>query len=133
MFDLSQVGTNYETFNILTKRYLINCLVGNADLTGKGSLIDYFDEIVEEVIERGEIALVEIARDKHLAIPKRLSQSLLKEPVKGENNEIIQPKVEYEFTLLDNSNLKYHSQDISKYVIFKLNKEGTSHLSGLSF
>lgn len=40
MFDLSQVGTNYETFDTLTKRYLINCLVGNAHLTGDGSLLD---------------------------------------------------------------------------------------------
>jgi len=133
MFDLSQVGTNYETFNILTKRYLINCLVGNADLTGKGSLIDYFDEIVEEVIEKGEIALIEIAKNKYLATPKKLTESLLKKEVKGEGEKVIKPIIEYEFILLDNSNIKRNSKDVDKYVIFKFNKEGASHLSGLSF
>jgi hypothetical protein len=133
MFDLSQVGNKYQTFNTLTKRYLINCLVGNAHLTGEGSLLDYFDEIIEEVIESGEIAILEFAKNKYLAIPKKLNESLLKKEVKGEGEEIIKPIIEYEFTLLDNSNIKLNSKDISKYVIFKLNKEGSALLTGLSF
>jgi hypothetical protein len=135
MFDLSQVGTDYATFNNLTKRYLINCLVGNAHLTGdgNGSLLEYFDELMEEVVESGEIAVIEKAQSKYLAIPKKLNESLLKAKVAGENGEVIEPVIKYEFTLLDNSNIKYHSKDVDKYVIFKLNREGSALLTGLSF
>jgi len=134
MFDLSQVESDYGEFKTLVKRYLINCLVGNAHLTGDGSLKEYFDEIIEETIERGAIALIEIAQNKYLATPKKLSESLLKEEVKGEGEEVIKPVIEYEFTLLDNSNIKRNSKDVDKYVIFKFNKEeATSHLSGSDF
>jgi len=133
MFDLSQVGTDYATFDTLTKRYLINCLVGNAHLTGDGSLLECFDELMEEVVENGEIAVIEKAQSKYLATPKKLSESLLKAKVAGENGEVIEPIIEYEFTLLDNSSIKYNSKDIDKYVIFKLNREGDALLTGLSF
>src|SRR3954454_12926974 len=105
MFDLSQVETSYDTFTNLTKKYLLNCLIGNAHLTGEGTLTEYFDELIEEAINKGEIALIEVASNKYLATPKKLSQSVLKEKVKGENGEIIEPVISYEFTLLDNSNL----------------------------
>jgi hypothetical protein len=36
---------------------------------------------MEEVIERGEIAVIEKAQSKYLAIPKKLSESLLKAKV----------------------------------------------------
>ena len=135
MFDLSQVGSDFKSFEISTKKYLINCLVGNAHLTGeKGTLLEYFDEIIEEVVIRGEIAIIEVAQNKYLALPKKLNESLLKKEVKGENGEVIAPIIEYEFTLLDNSEIKYKSQDINdKFVIFKFNKEGNPHLEGLSF
>lgn len=135
MFDLSQVETSYETFTNLTKKYLLNCLVGSAHLTGEGTLTEHFDEIIEETITRGEIALIEPASgNKYLAIPKKLNQSLLKEKVPSENqNKPIEPITEYEFTLLDNSNLTYQSKDLTKWVIFKFNSQGTPHLAGLSF
>lgn len=88
---------------------------------------------VEEIIERGEIAVIEKAKSKYLAIPKKLNESLLKEKVEGENGEVIEPVIEYEFTLLDNSNVNYKSKDVSKYVIFKLNREGLAILTGLNF
>src|SRR6185295_6165870 len=98
MFDFSQVETSYETFTNLTKKYLINCLVGSAHLTGEGSLIEYFEDIIEEVINRGEIALIEVGKQKLLAHPKLTQQTLLKEKVKGENGEIFEPIINYEFT-----------------------------------
>jgi hypothetical protein len=133
MFDLSQVESNYQTFTQLTKQYLINCLIGNAHLTGEGTLSEYWEDIIEEAVERGEIALIEVGGSKYLVIPKLIQQTLLKEEVKGENGEQIKPLISYEFTLLDNSELKYNSQDISKWVIFKWNKAGTSPVSGLDF
>jgi hypothetical protein len=134
MFDLSNLETSYETFTTQTKNYLTNCLIGQAHLTGEGTLTDHWEEIVEETIERGEIALIEVASNKYLATPKKLTQSLLKNPVPGEKaNEPIEPILSYEFTLLENSNLSYHSQDVSKYVIFKWNRQGTKPLTGLSF
>jgi hypothetical protein len=115
MFDLSNLETSYETFTNLTKKYLLNCLIGNAHLTGEGSLIEYFDDVIEEAITKGEIALIEVAKNKYLATPKKLTQSLLKEKVPGENGQqAIAPVIEYEFTLLDNSNLTYQSQDLTK-------------------
>src|SRR4051794_23795965 len=84
MFDLSQVETSYETFTNLTKKYLLNCLIGNAHPTGEGSLTEHFDELLEETIARGEIALIEVGKNIYLATPKKLEQSLLKEKVKGE-------------------------------------------------
>ncbi|RHZ37693.1 hypothetical protein [endosymbiont GvMRE of Glomus versiforme] len=134
MFDLSQVESNYETFANLTKKYLLNCLVGNAHLTGEGALLEYFDEIIEEAIERGEIAIIEVGKQKLLAIPKLIQQTLLKEKVEGEKgSEPIEPVVSYEFTLLENSNLTYQSKDLTKWVIFKFNKEATPILKGLDF
>ena len=133
MFDLSQVESNYKEFTNLTTKYLTNCLIGNAHLTGEGSLLEYFDEIIEEAVERGEIAIIEVGKNKYLAIPKKLSESVLKEKVEGENGEVIEPVISYEFTLLDNSNLKYNSKDISKWVIFKFNKQGASYLTGIGF
>jgi|SRR6185369_7738147 len=114
MFDLSQLETSYETFTNLTKKYLLNCLIGSAHLTGEGSLPEYFDDLIEEALTRGEIALIEVGKQKLLATPKLIQQTLLKEKVPGENGEPIEPVLSYEFTLLDNSNLTYSSQDISK-------------------
>ncbi len=85
MFDLSSVETSYETFTNLTKKYLINCLIGNAHLTGKGTLLEYFEDLVEEVITRGEIALIEVGKQKLLALPKLTQQTLLKEKVPTEH------------------------------------------------
>src|SRR5438046_2016380 len=115
MFDLSQLETSYETFTNLTKKYLLNCLIGSAHLTGEGSLMEYFDDLIEEALTRGEIALIEVGQQKLLAIPKLTQQTLLKEKVPGEKeNEPIEPVLSYEFTLLDNSNLTYPSKDLTK-------------------
>ena len=133
MFDLSQVGSDFATFDNLTKKYLVNCLNGNAHLTGEGTLLDYFDDIMEEVIEKGEIAIIEIAKNKYLATFKKIKESLLKEKVQGEDEKDIKPEIKYEFTLLDNSNVKRTTEDIDKYVIFKFNKDGNPPLAGLSF
>jgi hypothetical protein len=114
MFDLSQLETSYETFTNLTKKYLLNCLIGSAHLTGEGSLMEYFDEIIEEAITKGEIALIEVGKQKLLAIPKLTQQTLLKEKVEGANGKAIEPVLSYEFTLLDNSNLTYPSKDLTK-------------------
>ena len=133
MFDLSQLETSYETFTNLTKKYLLNCLIGSAHLTGEGSLMEYFDDLIEEAITRGEIALIEVGKQKLLAVPKLTQQTLLKEKVEGANGEPIEPVLSYEFTLLDNSNLTYPSKDLTKWVIFKFNQPGTPHLTGLNF
>jgi len=114
MFDLSQLESNYQTFTNLTEKYLLNCLIGNAHLTGEGTLTEYFDEIIEEAITRGEIALIEVGKQKLLAIPKLTQQTLLKEKVPGTNGETIEPVLSYEFTLLENSDLTYPSQDLTK-------------------
>ena len=53
MFDFSSLETSYETFTKLTKQYLTNCLIGNAHLTGEGTLLEYFDDLIEDVITRG--------------------------------------------------------------------------------
>ena len=71
MFDLSQV-----------EKYLLNCLIGNAHLTGEGTLKNHWEEIIEEVVERGEIALIEVGKQQLLAVPKLIWQTLLKEKVK---------------------------------------------------
>jgi hypothetical protein len=133
MFDFSQLETSYTTFTNLTKKYLINCLVGSAHLTGDGTLTEHFDDLIEEALTRGEIALIEVGKQKLLAIPKLTQQTLLKEKVPTENGKAIEPLLSYEFTLLDNSNLTYPSKDIDKWVIFKFNKEGTPYLAGLDF
>jgi len=114
MFDLSQLETSYETFTNLTKKYLLNCLIGSAHLTGEGTLTEYFDDIIEEALTRGEIALIEVGKQKLLAVPKLTQQTLLKEKVEGANGEPIEPVLSYEFTLLDNSNLTYPSKDLTK-------------------
>lgn len=114
MFDFSSVENNYETFITLTRKYLINCLIGNAHLTGEGTLTEYFEDILEEIITKGEIALIEVGKNKYLATPKLTQQTLLKETVEGENGEAIEPVISYEFTLLDNSNLTYQSKDLTK-------------------
>src|ERR1043165_6817603 len=99
MFDFSQLETSYETFTKLTKQYLTNCLIGNAHLTGEGTLLEYFDDLIEEVITRGEIALIEVGKQKLLATPKLTQQTLLKEKVPGEKeNEPIEPVISYQFT-----------------------------------
>jgi hypothetical protein len=133
MFDFSQLETSYQTFTNLTRQYLLNCLVGSAHLTGEGTLLEHFDEIVEEAITRGEIAIIEVGKQKLLATPKLTQQTILKEKVPTENGESIAPLISYEFTLLDNSNLTYQSQDIDKWVIFKFNSQATPHLAGLDF
>ena len=125
MFDFSQLETSYTTFTNLTKKYLINCLVGSAHLTGEGTFTEHFDDLIEEAITRGEIALLEVGKQKLFAIPKLTQQSLLKEKVPTENGKAIEPLISYEFTLLDNSNLTYQTQDIPKWVIFKFNSQGT--------
>src|SRR5690349_2406643 len=104
MFDLSSVESDYSTFINQTKKYLTNCLIGSAHLTGEGTLTEYFDEIIEEALTRGEIALIEVGQQKLLAIPKLTQQTLLKEKVPGTNGETIEPVLSYEFTLLENSN-----------------------------
>jgi len=114
MFDFSQLETSYTTFTNLTRKYLINCLVGSAHLTGEGTLTEHFDDLIEEAITRGEIALIEVGKQKLLAIPKLTQQTLLKEKVPTENGKAIEPIISYEFTLLDNSNLTYQSKDIEK-------------------
>jgi hypothetical protein len=121
MFDLSSVESNYQTFIQQTKKYLTNCLIGNAHLTGSGSLLEYFEDIIEEVVERGEIAVIEVGKEKLLAIPNIQTQNLTKQ------------EIAIEFTLLDNSEEKFTNKEIEKWVIFKLNKEGTAHLAGLDF
>jgi|SRR6185437_1640130 len=132
MFDLSQVETKYETFTNLTKKYLINCLVGSAHLTGEGSLLEYFDEIIEEVVERGEIALIEYpdTKEKFLAIPKSKASSEKTEKVK---ENLLQEPINLEFQLLNNSSEVLDGKEVEKYVIFKLNKDETSILTGLDF
>ena len=120
MFDLSQIENNYETFTTLTRQYLINCLIGNAHLTGEGSLNEHWEEIIEEVVERGEIALIEIGAEKLLASFTIINQNLKKE-------------TQFEFTLLDNPNSKFTQTEIDKWVIFKWNKQGQSPLFGLNF
>lgn len=134
MFDLSEVGTDFSTFTSLTKRYLINCLVGNANLTAtNGDLIDYFDEIIEEVIEWGEIAIIQYpdTEEKYLAIPQ--TRSLFEEENTKLKRNLLKEPVELEFQLLDNEKETISGEKVEKYVIFKFNKEGTSHLTGLSF
>ncbi|CAJ0747927.1 2235_t:CDS:2 [Entrophospora sp. SA101] len=107
------MATSYDTFANLTKKYLTNCLIGSAHLTGEGTLTEHFDDLMEEVITRGEIALIEVASNKYLATPKLTQQTLLKEKVPGENGKAIEPITSYEFTLLDNSNLTYQSKDLT--------------------
>jgi hypothetical protein len=102
MFDFSSVESNYQTFINQTKNYLTNCLIGNAHLTGEGSLLEYFEDILEEVIERGEIALIEVGKEKLLAIPNIKTQNLAKQ------------EEEIEFTLLDNDKEKFTNKDIQK-------------------
>src|SRR5438132_12172106 len=114
MFNFSQLETSYITFTNLTKKYLLNCLVGSAHLTGEGTLTEYFDDLIEEAVERGEIALIEVGKQKLLAIPKLTQQTLIKEKVEEENGKAIEPVLSYEFTLLENSNLTYPSQDLTK-------------------
>lgn len=121
MFDLSSVESNYQTFITQTRKYLINCLIGSAHLTGEGSLLEYFEDILEEVIERGEIALIEVGKEKLLATPKIIKKNLAKQ------------ELELEFTLLDNPDEKFTNKEISKWVIFKFNNQGTSPLLGLDF
>src|SRR6185295_19812897 len=103
MFDFSQLETSYDTFTNLTKKYLINCLIGSAHLTGEGTLLEHFEDIIEEVITRGEIALIEVGKQKLLAFPKLTQQTLLKEKVPTEHGEAITPLISYQFTLLENS------------------------------
>src|ERR1700748_2855288 len=123
MFDLSQVESNYLTFTNQTRQYLINCLIGSAHLTGEGSLLEHFEDIIEEVIERGEIALIEYpnTKEKFLAIPKIKEKNLLKEPIN------------LEFQLLDNENEVLDGKEVEKYVIFKFNNQGVAPLLGLDF
>ncbi|CAG8461221.1 16970_t:CDS:2 [Gigaspora margarita] len=102
MFDLSSVESDYSTFINQTKNYLTNCLIGNAHLTGEGSLLEYFDEIIEEAITRGEIAIIEYpdTKEKFLAIP-RTKQENSEEEVK---ENLLQEPIDLEFQLLNNSN-----------------------------
>ncbi|CAG8638640.1 14270_t:CDS:2 [Ambispora leptoticha] len=115
MFDLSSVESNYSTFVNQTRNYLTNCLIGNAHLTGEGSLLEYFDEIIEEVIERGEIAIIEYpnTKEKFLAIPRSKNQNLLREPLN------------LEFQLLDNSNIILDGKEVEKLVniLIQMEKE----------
>src|SRR3954463_6646563 len=102
MFDLSQVESNYETFTNLTKKYLTNCLIGSAHLTGEGSLTEHFEDIIEEVVERGEIAIIEYpdTKEKFLAIPK--SKQISTETKEKVKENLLKEPVNLEFQLLDN-------------------------------
>jgi len=133
MFDLSQVESNYQTFNNLTKKYLTNCLVGSAHLTGDGTLTEYFDEIIEEAVERGQIAIIEYpdTKEKFLAIPKSKQNSTETEEKVKEN--LLKEPINLEFQLLDNTNVIVDGKEVEKYIIFKFNKEGTTPLFGLDF
>src|SRR6185369_4146512 len=104
MFDLSSVESNYQTFINQTKNYLINCLIGSAHLTGEGSLLEHFEDIIEEAITRGEIAIIEYpnTKEKFLAIPKSKQISTEKEEKVKEN--LLKEPVNLEFQLLDNTN-----------------------------
>src|SRR5438067_8121582 len=117
MFDLSSVESNYQTFINQTKKYLINCLIGSAHLTGEGSLLEHFEDIIEEVVERGEIAIIEYpdTQEKFLAIPK--NKASLDENEKVKENLLKEP-VNLEFQLLDNSNEIIDGKTVEKYVIF---------------
>lgn len=131
MFDLSLIENDYSTFINQTRNYLTNCLIGNAHLTGEGSLLEYFEEIIEEAITRGEIAIIEYpdTKEKFLAIP-RTKQESSEEEVK---ENLLQEPIDLEFQLLDNSNEIVDGFQVEKYVIFKFNKGGTPHLTGLEF
>jgi hypothetical protein len=131
MFDFSQMETSYGTFIQQVKRYLTSCLVGSAHLTGEGSLLEYFDELMEEAVERGEIALLEYpdTQEKFLAIP-RTKQENTEEKVK---ENLLKEPINLEFQLLDNSNEILAGSQVEKYVIFKFNRAGTAHLTGLDF
>ena len=133
IFDLSQVESNYQTFNNLTKKYLTNCLVGSAHLTGDGTLTEYFDEIIEEAVERGQIAIIEYpdTKEKFLAIPKSKQNSTETEEKVKEN--LLKEPINLEFQLLDNTNVIVDGKEVEKYIIFKFNKEGTTPLFGLDF
>jgi hypothetical protein len=91
-----------EIFTKIAKQYLINCLIGKSHLTGKGSLIEFHDEIEEELITRGIISVIELGEQKLLAIPNIKTQNLAKQ------------EIEIEFTLLDNPNEKFTNKDIQK-------------------
>ncbi|CAJ0836620.1 15545_t:CDS:2 [Entrophospora sp. SA101] len=124
------MATSYDTFANLTKKYLTNCLIGSAHLTGEGTLTEHFDDLMEEVITRGEIALIEVASNKYLATPKLTQQTLLKEKVPGENGKAIEPITSYEFTLLDNSNLTYQRVEATVdtgYLGTEKDQDDTSH------
>src|SRR6185312_3535461 len=133
MFDLSQVETKYETFNKLTKKYLINCLVGSAHLTGDGTLTEYFDEIIEEAVERGQIAIIEYTDNKEKFLTITKSKQISTETEEKVKENLLKEPINLEFQLLDNANVIVDGKEVEKYVIFKFNKEGTTPLFGLEF
>src|SRR5438128_596383 len=119
MFNLSEVENDYQPFTNLTKKYLLNCLIGNAHLTGEGNLLEHFDEIIEEVVERGEIAIIEYpdTQEKFLAIPK--SKQISTDTQEKFKENLLKEPIGLEFQLLDNSNEVLDGKVVEKYVIFK--------------
>jgi hypothetical protein len=109
MFDFSDL-TQYssedkhkdEIFTKVAKQYLINCLIGKSHLQGKGSLLEFHDEIEEELITRGIISVIELGEQKLLAIPNIKTQNLAKQ------------EMAIEFTLLDNPDEKFTNQEVLK-------------------
>ncbi|CAG8832849.1 2550_t:CDS:2, partial [Racocetra persica] len=97
----------------------------------EGSLLEHFDEIIEEAITRGEIAIIEYpdTKEKFLAIPRTKQENSEKEV----KENLLQEPIDLEFQLLDNSNEIVDGFQVEKYVIFKFNKPGTPHLTGLEF
>ncbi|CAG8456368.1 1435_t:CDS:2 [Paraglomus occultum] len=83
----------------------------------EGSLLEYFDEIIEEAITRGEIAIIEYpdTKEKFLAIPKNKASQEKEEKVK---ENLLKEPINLEFQLLDNSQEVLDGKEVEKPFFF---------------
>jgi hypothetical protein len=138
MFDFSDEVSKEkdETFKKLVRSYLRNCLIGKSHLTGEGSLIEYHDEIEEELVEKGEIVILEYpdTKEKFLAIPRNKQENLEEKPTKEKVKEnLLKEPVNIEFQLLDNEKEVLAGSQVEKYVIFKANRDGLGLIEGVDY
>jgi hypothetical protein len=86
-------------------------------------LLDLHDDIEEELVDRGIIAVIEYpnTQEKFLAIVAEEKRNLLKEPS------------QLKFQLVDNQNETLTSAEVEKYVIFRANREGIPALDGVDY
>ncbi|WP_147410913.1 hypothetical protein [endosymbiont GvMRE of Glomus versiforme] len=124
LHDLEGKIFTHEDLETAIKQYVFNSYCGLGNLEGAGELAEYFDDIDEQLITRGRIALVEYNDKKFLA------------NIKEEQNNLLNKYDEVTLTLLDNPKIQIKSNKKDypyRYVVFENNKQNDAYMKQIDY